>query len=148
MSVRENIAIDIVQALQSISVPEIRLVSRNPIDTDNISIEQYPCVMVRTSIESRSDETMRDLRFGDIDYTLTAYVRASSSATTINNNIDTQRNQIVEAIAEKLEEDRTRNSNAFNCYVTQVVTDDNTAYPLGRVDITFKVLYKYTKGVV
>ena len=148
MSIREDIAVDIVTDLQGITVPEVKLVSRNPINTSDISIEQFPCIMVRTTTEARSDETMTDLRFGDIDYTITAYVRASSSATTVNNNIDTQRNAIIEAICEKLEEDRTRNSKAFNSYVTTVAVDDGTTYPIGQVDITFKVLYKYTKGVV
>ena len=75
-------------------------------------------------------------------------MRADSSATTVNNSIDTQRNDLIEAISEKLEEDRTRNSKALNSFVTEVAVDDGTVYPLGRIDITFRVLYKYTRGTL
>lgn len=149
-NIREEIALDIVQDLQGITQPGVVLVSRNPINTTDLSIAQYPAIMVRTTNEERQDETQgaNRLRFAQIEYTITGFVRAESSATTVNNNIDTQRNELVEAISEKLEEDRTRNSKAMNSYVSAVAVDDGTIYPLGRVDITFTVLYKYTRGTL
>ncbi len=149
-NVREQIAEDIVTDLQGITVPGVVIVSRNPINTTDLSIAQYPAIMVRTTTESREDATMQTskLRFGTIDYTITGYVRAESSATTINNSIDTQRNTLIEAISEKLEEDRTRNSKALNSFVTEVTVDDGTTYPLGKIDIVFRVLYKYTRGTL
>jgi hypothetical protein len=104
--------------------------------------------MVRTTEEAREDATTNALRFGTIDYNIIGFVRADSSATTVNNSIDTQRNDLIEAISEALEEDRTRNSKALNSFVTQVTVDDGTVYPLGRVDITFRVQYKYTRGTL
>lgn len=149
-NVREDIALDIVQDLQGITQPGVVIVSRNPINTTDLSIAQYPAVMVRTTNEVRQDETQGSdrLRFAEIEYTITGFVRAESSATTVNNNVDTQRNELIEAISEKLEEDRTRNSKAMNSYVSAVTVDDGTIYPLGRVDITFTVLYKYTRGTL
>lgn len=149
-NVREQIAEDIVTDLQGITVPGVVIVSRNPINTTDLSIAQYPAIMVRTTTESREDATMQTskLRFGTIDYTITGYVRAESSATTVNNSIDTQRNTLIEAISEKLEEDRTRNSKALNSFVTEVTVDDGTTYPLGKIDIVFRVLYKYTRGTL
>ena len=149
-NVREQIAEDIVTDLQGITTPGVVLVSRNPINTTDLSIAQYPAIMVRTTTESREDATMAadTLRFGTIDYTINGFVRAESSATTVNNSIDTQRNDLIEAISEKLEEDRTRNSKALNSFITEVAVDDGTVYPLGRVDITFRVLYKYTRGTL
>ena len=64
----------------------------------------------------------------------------------MNNNIDTQKNKMVEAIEEKLEEDRKRNSLAMNSFVSNIASDDTALYPLGRVDITYTVQYKYTRG--
>ena len=55
---------------------------------------------------------------------------------------------MIEAISEKLEEDRTRNSKALNSFVTEVTVDDGTTYPLGKIDIVFRVLYKYTRGTL
>ena len=85
-NVREQIAEDIVTDLQGITVPGVVIVSRNPINTTDLSIAQYPAIMVRTTTESREDATMQTskLRFGTIDYTITGYVRAESSATTIH----------------------------------------------------------------
>ena len=149
-NVREQIAEDIVTDLQGITTPGVVLVSRNPINTTDLSIAQYPAIMVRTTTESREDATMQTdtLRFGTIDYNIIGFVRADSSATTVNNSIDTQRNDLIEAISETLEQDRTRNSKALNSFVTEVAVDDGTVYPLGRIDITFRVLYKYTRGTL
>jgi len=148
MSVREDIAIDIVSDLQGITNPAVVLVSRNPINTTDLSIAQYPCIFVRTTSEAREDLTQGGERLAEIDYTITGYVRAGSSATTINNNIDTQRNKIAEAIEEAIEVDRTRNSKALNSYVSSVTVDDGTIYPLGKIDITFTVQYKYSRGTL
>lgn len=148
MSVREDIAQNIVQTLQGITNPAVVIVSRNPINTTDLAITQYPAIMVRTTTEAREDITQNGLRMGEIDYTITGFVRASASATTITNNIDTQRNALVEAIEEALENDRQRNTKALNCYVSSVTVDDGTIYPLGRIDITFTVQYKYTRGTV
>ncbi len=148
MSVREDIAKDIVQALGDITNPAVVLVSRNPINLTDMSIAQYPAIIVRTSEEQRSDEAMGGLRLSLINYTIQGYVRADSSATTSNNNIDTQKNNLVEAIEEKLEEDRTRNSLALNSFVSSVVSDEDSLYPIGRVDLTYTVQYKYTRGTV
>jgi len=148
MSVREDIAIDIVSDLQGITNPAVVLVSRNPISTTDLSIAQYPCIFVRTTSEAREDLTQGGERLAEIDYTITGYVRAGSSATTINNNIDTQRNKIAEAIEEAIEVDRTRNSKALNSYVSSVTVDDGTIYPLGKIDITFTVQYKYSRGTL
>ena len=149
-NIREQIAEDIVTDLQGITVPGIVLVSRNPINTTDLSMAQYPAIMVRTTTETREDATQQTskLRFGTIDYTITGFVRADSSATTVNNSIDTQRNELIEAISEALEEDRTRNAKALNSFVTEVTVDDASIFPIGRIDITFRVLYKYTRGTL
>ena len=149
-NIREQIAEDIVTDLQGITTPGVVIVSRNPINTTDLSIAQYPAIFVRTTTEAREDATqaLSRLRFGTIDYTITGYVRAESSATTVNNSIDTQRNNLIEAISEKLEEDRTRNAKAMNSFITEVTVDDGTVYPLGRIDIVFRVLYKYTRGTL
>ena len=146
MSVREDIAKNIVQVLQGITDPAVVLVSRNPINTTDLSIAQYPALIVRTSEEEKLDETMNGMRIALINYVIQGYVRAGSSATTSNNNIDTQKNKLIEGIEEALEVDRTRNSLALNSYVSNISSDDTSLYPLGRIDITYTVQYKYTRG--
>ena len=148
MSVREDIATNVVQTLQGITNPAVVIVSRNPINTSDLAITQYPAIIVRTSSEDRDDETMGGVRLAQVDYTVIGYVRATASATTITNNIDTQRNALIEAVEEALEADRTRNGKALNCYDSNVTVDDGSIFPIGRVDITFTVQYKYTRGTV
>ena len=147
-NIRDDIAKDIVRQLQGISDPAVVLVSRNPINITDLSMAQYPAIVVRTTSELRTDETMRELRFGEVEYTISCYVRAQSSATTVNNSIDEQKNTLVEAVEEKLEGDRTRDGKALNSYVTNVVADDGSIFPIGRVDITYIVRYKYTRGTL
>ena len=131
---------------QGITDPAVVLVSRNPINTTDLSIAQYPALIVRTSEEEKLDETMNGMRIALINYVIQGYVRAGSSATTSNNNIDTQKNKLIEGIEEALEVDRTRNSLALNSYVSNISSDDTSLYPLGRIDITYTVQYKYTRG--
>ena len=151
MSVREDIAKDIITDLQGITTPKVVLVSRNPINLNDMAITQYPAIVVRTAEEIREDATMQTdtLRFGTINYQIECYIRADSSAVTTNNSIDTQMNAIVEAVEEALETDRTRNSKALNSFVSAITSvDEGIQYPIGRVDITFTVQYKYTRGTL
>ena len=145
MSIREDIATEIVQTLQGITNPAVVLVSRNPINTTDLAITQYPCIFVRSTTEDRADETMGGMRIAEIEYQIIGYIRASATATTITNNIDTQRNALIESISEKLNNDVTRNSKALNSFVSSITVDDGTIFPLGRVDITFQTTYKYMK---
>ena len=149
MSIREDIAKDIIVDLKGITTPKVVLVSRNPINLNDMAITQYPAIVVRTAEEIREDATTNALRFGTINYQIECYIRADSSAVTTNNSIDTQMNAIVEAVEEALETDRTRNSKALNSFVSSVTPlNEGVAFPIGRVDITFTVQYKYTRGTL
>ena len=141
MSVRENIASNIVTQLQAISSPTIKLVTREPFDFDKLSNAQYPAILVRTTNESREDATVggnATSRFGDIDYELVCFVKSTT--------IDTARNEIVEAIEEKLDVDRTRGGNAIDTQITTIETDDGSIDPIGGVIITVRVEYQFTRG--
>ena len=141
MSVRENIASNIVTQLQAISSPTIKLVTREPFDFDKLSNAQYPAILVRTTNESREDATVggaASSRFGNIDYELVCFVKSTT--------IDTSRNQIVEAIEEKLDVDRTRGGNAIDTQITSIETDDGSIAPRGGVIITVRVEYQFTRG--
>ncbi len=146
MSVRENIAIDIVQKLQGITNPNIVLVTRNPFTVTDLASTQFPAIFVRTTDEEREDLTQSGLRQGVIDYQIVASIQADSSATSTNNNVDTKRNEIIEAICEKLEEDTTRNSKSLHSAIERIQVDDGTVFPIGQATITYSVQYKYTRG--
>jgi hypothetical protein len=145
-SVRENIAKDIVAVLEAATDPvAIRFVSRQPIDTVDLSDKQYPAVFVRTGQEERTDESMASStsRFGRIDYTITGFIKAEGEL-----NMDTERNRLIETIEEALEVDRKRNNLCLNSSITNVTTDQGDQFPVARIDINYQVLYKYTRGTV
>ena len=141
MSVRENEASNLVTALQSITTPAVKKVTRQPFDFDRLSNAQFPAILVRTANENREDASLggsATTRHGTIDYELVCFVKASS--------IDTARNQIIEPIDEKLDADRTRGGHAIDTQVISVEVDDGTIEPIGGVIITAQILYQYTRG--
>ena len=141
MSVRENIAANIVTALTAISTPNVNKVTREPFDFNKLSNAQFPAILVRTANETREDASMggsSTSRHGTIDYELVCFVK--------HKNIDTARNQIAEAIDEKLDEDRTRGGYAVDTQVISVEVDDGTIDPIGGVIVTVQILYSYTRG--
>ena len=141
MSVRENIANNLVSQLQAIASPTVKKVTREPFDFDKLSNAQFPAILVRTANETREDATMggsASSRHGTIDYELICFVK--------HKNIDTARNQLVEAIDEKLDEDRTRGGYAVDTQVISVEVDDGTIDPIGGVIVTVQILYSYTRG--
>lgn len=142
MSVRENIAGNLVTALQAVTTPtNIKFVTREPFDFDKLSNAQYPAVLVRTTSEDRGDSTVGGAatqRLATIDYQLVCYVKGTG--------LDQARNNIVESIEEKLDEDRSRGGNAIDTQIISVDTDDGSIAPVGGVIITVRIEYQYTRG--
>ena len=142
MSVRENIAKDIVTVLQAATSPtNIKYVTREPFDFDKLSNAQFPAILVRTTSEDREDSSIggsSTSRIGSIDYDLVCYVKGRQ--------IDTARNQMVETVEEALDADRKRDSNAIDTQIINVEVDDGSIAPVGGVIITLRVIYSYTRG--
>ena len=141
MSDRESIAANIVTQLQTITSPAVKLVTREPFEFDKLSNAQYPAILVRTTNESREDATVggaATTRLANIDYELVCYVKTTA--------IDTARNQIVEAIEEKLDIDRSRGGYALDTQVTGIDTDDGSIAPIGGVILTVRGDYEFTRG--
>lgn len=142
MSVRESIAANLVTTLQAITSPiTIKYVTREPFEFDKLSNAQYPAILVRTTNESRGDSTVggaSSQRLSTIDYELVCYVKGTG--------LDTARNQIVEAIEEKLDVDRSRGGYALDTQMTSVDTDDGSIAPIGGVILTVRCEYQYTRG--
>lgn len=142
MSVRESIAENIVTTLKGMREPvSASYVTREPFDFEKLSNAQYPAVLVQTTGETRSDSTIGDTsiqRQGTITYQVVAYVKSAT--------IDTARNEIIEAIEEALDADRTRGGYAKDTQVVNVDTDEGSIDPIGGVNLTVEVMYFYTRG--
>ena len=144
MSVRENIASNIKTVIDAISSPDIKLVSRQPFNIDELSQTQFPCVLIQSSEETREDSSIGSgdtgTRTGTVDFIVNGFVQGS------NTNIDTLRNALITAIETALETDITRDSNALDTEVVQVETDEGTLFPVGGIRMVVRCMYQYSAG--
>ena len=143
MSVRENIAANLLTVISNISSPDIIKATRQPFLLDELSDKQYPAVIVQTSEENRDDSELGSgakTRHGTIDFVVLGFVKGAEA------NIDTKRNELITAIETALETDITRNSNALDTEVVQVETDEGSLFPVGGIRMTIRCMYEYQAG--
>jgi len=143
MSIRENIASNLLSVISAISSPDIIKATRQPFQLDELSDKQYPAVIVNTSEENRDDSELGSgarTRHGTIDFIISGFVKGSDS------NIDTKRNELITAIESALESDITRDGNALDSEVIQVETDEGSLFPVGGIRMTIRCMYEYQAG--
>ena len=143
MSVRENIASNLLSVISAISSPDIRKATRQPFILDELSEQQYPAVIVQTSEENRDDSELGSgakTRHGTIDFVVLGFVKGAEA------NIDTKRNELITAIETALESDITRNSNALDTEIVQVETDEGSLFTVGGIRMTIRCMYEYQAG--
>ena len=143
MSIREQIADNIVTTLTtSVTSPvSIKMATRQPFDFDKLSNAQFPAVLVRTADESREDSSIAGTmgkRMASINYELVCFVKSGI--------IDQARNNIIEAVEEGLELDRTRGGYALDTQLINIEVDEGSIEPVGGVILTVRVVYEYTRG--
>ena len=143
MSVRENIASNLLTVISNISSPDIIKATRQPFQLDELSDKQYPAVIINTSEENRDDSELGSgarTRHGTIDFVILGFVKGAEA------NIDTKRNELITAIETALEIDITRNGNALDSEVIQVETDEGSLFPVGGIRMTIRCMYEYQAG--
>ena len=143
MSVRENIAANLLTVISSISSPTIKKATRQPFILDELSEQQYPAVIVQTSEENRDDSELGSgakTRHGTIDFVILGFVKGADI------NIDTKRNELITAIETAIETDITRDGNALDSEVIQVETDEGSLFPVGGIRMTIRCMYEYQSG--
>ena len=144
MSVRENIALNLLSTISGISSQiTIKKATRQPFPIDELSEQQYPAVIVQTSEETRDDSELGSgarTRHGTIDFIISGFVKGAES------NIDTLRNQLITAIETAVESDITRSSNALDTMVVSCETDEGSLFPVGGIRMTIRCMYEYQSG--
>lgn len=140
MSIREDIAKNIVDVLKDMSDPKPVLVTREYFEVEKLAITQFPAIYIQTLNETRNDVTMNtNRRQGLLNMVLRVFVRGVE--------LDRLRNDIIERIEETLDTDR-RRSTAITTMNTQVraIRVIPRLAPLGEVEIEVEVKYTYLKG--
>ena len=143
MSVRENIASNLLTTISGISSPAIKKATRQPFILDELSEQQYPAVIIQTSEEVRDDDELGSgarTRPGTIDFVILGFVKGAEA------NIDTKRNELITAIESEIESDITRNGNALDTQVISVETDEGSLFPVGGIRMTIRCMYQYQSG--
>jgi hypothetical protein len=139
MSVREDIASNLLTVISNISSPTIKKATRQPFLLDELSEQQYPAVIIQTSEENRDDSELGNgakTRHGTIDFVILGFVKGAEA------NIDTARNTLITAIETAIESDITRNGNALDSEVIQVETDEGSF----GIKMTIRCMYEYQSG--
>ena len=140
MSVRENIASNLVTTVSAVSSPRIKKVSRQPFPLDELSQQQYPAVLIQTIEETKEDTELGSgakTRIANLEFGITGYVKTNEE------NIDTARNNLASAIETQLESDITRGGNALDTEVISIETDAGSLFPYGAVLMTVRVMYEH-----
>ena len=140
MSTRENIASNLVTVISNISSPNVKKVTRQPFELDELSQAQYPAVLIQTIEETKEDQELGSgakTRLCTLEFGITGFIKGSES------NIDTARNNLASAIESALETDITRDNNALDTEVISIETDAGSLFPYGAVLITIRVLYEH-----
>ena len=143
MSVRENIASNLLTTISGISSPAIKKATRQPFILDELSEQQYPAVIIQTSEEVRDDSELGNgarTRHGTIDFVILGFVKGAEV------NIDTKRNELITAIETELEIDITRDGNALDTEIISVETDEGSLFPVGGIRMTVRCMYEYQAG--
>jgi hypothetical protein len=144
MSLRESISDYLVHTLKEIEEPRPHLVTREPFEVDKLAITQFPALLVNFAIESRTTESMGapgvGRRLGSIEFDIRAFVRGTE--------LDTQRNDLLEALEEQLERDRylgLKAQGVMDSQVTEIEVIPRLA-PLAELRIRLVVNYNYLRG--
>lgn len=142
MSLREDICNNIVTTLKGVKSPiSPKLVTREPFKFEELSSAQFPACLIQTAGETRSDQTIGGgeiQRQSDLTIRIFGFVKGAS--------IDSARNQLIEAIENGLDADRTRGGYALDTQIVEVETDEGAIEPYGGVVVTASVLYTFARG--
>ena len=142
MSVRESICSNVVDTIKNIIEPvRPKFVTRQPFKFEELSSAQFPACLVQTAGESRFDATVGgdDIqRHSELTIQVFGFVKGAS--------IDSARNQLIEAIENGLDADRTRGGYALDTQIVTVETDEGAIEPYGGVVVTATVLYTFARG--
>ena len=144
MSIRESTAINIVDTLKEIEAPRPVLVTRDTFDVEKLAITQFPALLVQQTTETRETVTMGvpgvGRRMGTMTFQVRGFVRGTE--------IDTKRNDLIEAVENALDSDRYRAQRTEGVVDTQVVTIEIVPrmLPLAEFIMTVEVKYNYLRG--
>ena len=144
ISLREQVARNIVESLQAIDDPRVVLVTREPFDVEKLAITQFPALLVQQTVETRTTITMgvpgAGRRQGTIGIEVRGFVRGVE--------LDTRRNELIAAVEDALDTDRYRSLKESGVMDTQITDIEiiPRLQPLAEFNIKLEIRYNYVRG--
>tara|TARA_R110001606_G_scaffold227119_2_gene375197 strand:- start:603 stop:1040 length:438 start_codon:yes stop_codon:yes gene_type:complete len=138
---RKDILNDVVTNLKAISTPRLGKVSTKPEDFARLARTAFPFVQIEIT-----DEQKEDIAVGWRLATLTVDITVHLDGKSKTEQVQQQLSDIVEAIEEKLEEDRTRSRKAKLTELLSVGDIQETGYPTVSQTLSFGIQYTYARG--
>ncbi len=138
---RKAILDDVVDKLKSITSPRLGKVSTKPEDFARLARTAFPFVQVEITDESKED-IAREWRLATMTVDITVHLDGKSKT----EKVQQQLSDIVEAIEEKLEADRTRGGKAQLTELLEVGDIQETGYPTVSQTMSVGIQYTYNKG--
>lgn len=140
-SKRKEILNDVVDKLKTITSPRLGKISTKPEDFARLARTAFPFVQVEITGESKED-IAREWRLATMTVDITVHLEGKSKT----ENVQTQLADIIEAIEEKLEVDRTRGGKAQLTELLEVGDIQETGYPTVAQTMSVGIQYTYNKG--
>jgi|DEB0MinimDraft_10_1074344.scaffolds.fasta_scaffold02120_9 hypothetical protein len=143
-SIREDLAINLVEVLKEIEDDKPILVTREPFNVEELAITQFPAILVQTGTEDRELLTMgapgTGRKQGTINYSIRGFVRG--------NELDSKRNRLIEQIEEILDTDRQREKTKYvvmDSIITSIEIIERQP-PLAEFVCNYEITYNYLVG--
>jgi hypothetical protein len=140
-SKRRLIIDDVVAKLKTIKSPRLGKISTKPEDFSRLARTAYPFVEVIVVGEDKED-----IAVGRRLSTMTVDIRVHLDGKSKTAKTEQQLADIIEAVEEKLEEDRTRGKNALLTELLSVGEVEASGYPTVSQTMSVGIQYTYTTG--
>lgn len=140
-SKRKLILEDVVDKIKSIQSPRLGKVSTKPEDFARLARTAFPFIQIEIADESKED-IAREWRLATLTVDITVHLDGKSKTEKVQSDLA----DIIEAIEEKLEEDRSRNGNAQLTELLEVSDIQETGYPTVAQTMSVGIQYTYNKG--
>lgn len=141
LSKRRLIIDDVVAKLKSIKTPRLGKVSAKPEDFSRLARTAFPFVQVIVASEDKEDIAV-GRRLSTLTLDITVHLDGKSKT----EKTEQQLADIIEAVEEKLEEDRTRGKNALLTELLSVGEIVASGYPTVSQTMSVGIQYTYLTG--
>ena len=140
-SKRKDIIQDVVDKLKTITSPRLGKVSSKPEEFARLARTAFPFVQVEVEGETKEDIAM-DWRLATLTLNITVHLDGKNKS----EGVEKQLADIIEAIEEKLEVDRTRGGKAQLTELLEVSDIQESGYPTVSQTMSVGIQYTYTRG--